>query len=604
MDIHPQKHKKIIMYTSDKLLLIRSKMEIQGIQACIIPYGDQHLSEYPAEHWKTRDWISNFTGSAGTLVITAHEAGLWTDSRYFLQAENQLDTSCVQLFKEGMPDVPEYAEWLTHVLEPGDKVGINGVLFSVSQVRKLVKTLRDHRIQSDLKFTLAEECWDTRPPIPEDSVFEHDDKFCGQTRAAKLEAIRKYMRKQKISHYIVSMLDEVAWVLNLRGTDVPYNPVFHSFLIIEHDQVRFFIDPHKLTAGIARKLDADNIKVSLYDDFYQHVQDITSEARFLIDPDRTNYTIFATMSQAAQKIEERSIVSILKARKTNKEIENFRTTLINDGVAMVQFLKWLEDHVGSGSITELSAAKQLKSFRAKLPGFSGESFSTISGYKGHGAIVHYSVNRESDITLQPEGLFLIDSGGQYPGGTTDITRTVALGDFPEQAAVDYTLVLQGHIALATAIFPNGTRGVHLDPLARKAMWKFGINYGHGTGHGIGYFLNVHEGPQSIRPQDNGVELEPGMITSNEPGIYRTGEYGIRIENLILCKEKIETEFGLFMEFETLSLCPIDTKMVKKELLSSDETEWLNSYHKMVYDKLAPMLDEEHKTWLKNKTTAI
>jgi Xaa-Pro aminopeptidase len=592
------------MQISDKLLLLRNKMAALGMDACIIPSGDPHLSEYPSEHWKIREWLSHFSGSAGTLVVTAEEAGLWTDSRYFLQAEEQLDAGIIQLFKEGEKGVPDYTAWLHEVLMPGDKVAVNGATVSVSQLRRITRELRNSRIQVDSTHSIAEDVWEARIPIPENTVFVHEDKWSGFSRSEKLEQVRELMKKNDISYYITATLDEIAWVLNLRGNDVPFNPVFHAFMIIEFDKVRLYINPHKLTAQIARKLEADNIKISLYEEVYKHLNHIPDDASVLLDPDRTNSAIYAALSPKVTKKESVSFITRLKAQKNETEVNNLKQTLINDGVAMVQFLKWLEDSIGKEKITEVSAAKKLKSMRAAQPGFVGESFGTISGYAGHGAIVHYNANEASDVELKPEGLFLIDSGGQYHGGTTDITRTLALGPCPEQAKTDYTLVLKGHIALACAIFPQGTRGVHLDILARKALWQHGLNYGHGTGHGIGYFLNVHEGPQSIRPQDNGIEIEPGMVSSNEPGVYRRNAYGIRIENLIISKIKEETDFGCFMEFETLTLCPIDKTLIDKDLLTKEEIYWFNNYHQQVYEKLAPLLDDAHKTWLQEKTAAL
>lgn len=592
------------MQTSDKLLLLRNKMVELGIDACIIPSGDPHLSEYPSQHWKIREWLSAFTGSAGTLVVTSEEAGLWTDSRYFLQAEDELDTQSITLFKEGEKGVPQYTEWLCEVLMPGSRVAVNGATVSVSLLRKITRELRKEQIQIDSSVTVAEDVWEARPAIPDNTVIIHDDKWSGQSRAEKLDMLRREMKRDGVTHYITAALDEIAWLLNLRGTDVPYNPVFHAFLMVEFGTVKLFINPHKLTAQIARKLDGDDIRVSLYENFEAHLKEIPDDASVLLDPDRINSSIYASIPPKCTKREQTSYITSLKARKNDTEIANLKKTLINDGLAMVHFLKWLEDKVGEGKITEMSAAETLKNFRAAQPEFVGESFRTISGYAEHGAIVHYSVSNETNLKLKPEGLYLVDSGGQYKGGTTDITRTVALGKFPKQAKTDYTLVLKGHIALACAVFPQGTRGVHLDILAREALWRHGLNYGHGTGHGIGFFLNVHEGPQSIRPQDNGIEIEPGMVSSNEPGVYRRGEYGIRIENLILAKVKQESEFGTFMEFETLTLCPIDKTLIDKSLLTQQECEWFNNYHAGVYNALAPLLDEEHRNWLKEKTSAL
>ncbi len=592
------------MQIPERLLALRSKMDTYGLNACIIPSGDPHLSEYPAEHWKVREWLSGFTGSAGTLVVTSEEAVLWTDSRYYLQAEEQLDHDHIQLFRDGEPGVPNIASWLSDVLMPGNKVGVNGAVISLSRMREISRQLRNNRIQLDTTVTPAEEIWDTRPQIPDDTVFIHDQMWNGQTRNEKFQNIRKVMAHENISHYISTSLDEIAWALNLRGTDVCFNPVFHAFLIVTNDQVRLFINPHKLTAQIARELSADDVKVYMYDNFYRQLEEISDNAVVLIDPSRINSAVFASLPSKTTKKESLSIITRLKSKKTETEINHFRETMIHDGVAMVKFLLWIEYTVEKENVTELSAARKLKAFRSEQAGFSGESFAAISAYEQHGAIVHYNVSTKSDIKLKAKGLYLIDSGGQYPGGTTDITRTIALGEVSNQAKDDYTLVLKGHIGLATAIFPEGTRGVHLDILARKALWERGLNYGHGTGHGIGYFLNVHEGPQSIRPQDNGISIEAGMITSNEPGMYRNGEYGIRIENLILCIPANESAFGNFLKFETLTLCPIDKNLINKEILTQQETDWLNQYHLKVFEMISPLLDEPHTKWLKEKTSPL
>ncbi|HKL71383.1 MAG TPA: aminopeptidase P family protein [Marinilabiliaceae bacterium] len=592
------------MLIPDKLQNLRAKMLEHGIDACVIPYSDPHVSEYPAPHWKFRDWLSGFTGSAGLLVVGLDEAGLWTDSRYYLQAEDQLKGTGIELFKEGLPGVPSYIDWLCEILLPGSKVAFNGETMPLSQSRVLAKGLKAYNIQITINFDIVEEIWEGRPALPDNPVIIHEDKWISASRNEKLTMVRKEMRNKKVSHYLTGSLDDIAWVLNLRGTDVAYNPVFHAFLIIEHDHTKLFINPHKLTAQIAQKLLVDEVSVSIYENIYQHLQEISQERSIYFDPERTTVGLFSAIPAKATKVEGISIITQLKAQKNEREVENLKMTLVNDGVAMVEFIHWLEENVPTGKVTELSAAKQLKKFRSQQPNFMGESFSTISGYADHGAIVHYSATEESDALLKPEGLFLIDSGGQYLSGTTDITRTIPLGAASKQAKKDYTLVLKGHIALAQATFPYGSRGVHIDLLARKALWENGLNYGHGTGHGIGYYLNVHEGPQSIRPQDNGIQIEPGMITSNEPGVYRKGEYGIRIENLIFCKEKMKTEFGLFLEFETLTLCPMDKDLVEVSLLTQNEIEWFDNYHEKVYEALEPKVRPELKNWLKEKTAPL
>jgi len=592
------------MQLSEKLSALRQKMGKDDINACIIPSGDPHLSEYPANHWKIREWMSDFTGSAGTLVVTANFAGLWTDSRYHLQASEQLDANYIQLFKEGLPDVPDIPKWLSQNLKEGQTVGINNALFSDKYVNDLLKDLKSKNINIEQNFKAPEEIWQKRPFMPQEMITIVPDSLTGFSRIEKLNMIREDMKKAGVNYYVTVALDEIAWVLNLRGSDVAFNPVFYSYLVISQDDVKLFVDPHKLSSHIAKSLSSDNVNMHLYEHFYYFLEDLPESATVLIDANKTNMGVSNSVSKKSEIKRADSIIANLKAIKNKTEIENIRLTMVKDGIAMTRFLSWLHKNINKESITELSASQKLTEFRKEQSGFLGESFETISAYGEHGAIVHYCVSPESDVPLKPEGVYLSDSGGQYVAGTTDITRTVALGDVPEQAKIDYTLVLKGHIALAEAVFPVGTRGVHIDILARKSLWKHGLNYGHGTGHGVGYYLNVHEGPQSIRQQDNGVTLKAGMVTSNEPAIYRSGEYGIRIENLILCVEKEETPFGKFLGFETLTLCPLDKRLICKDLLTTDEINWINNYHKTVYETLAPMMNNECLEWLKGETQAI
>jgi Xaa-Pro aminopeptidase len=589
---------------SDRIQNLRTKMAANGIDVCIIPGSDAHISEYLADHWKIRDYLCGFTGSAGTLVVGVDCACLWTDSRYYLQADEELAGTGVKLIKEGLPDVPDYIDWISANLSPGSKVAINATCFSVEKVREMGRTLRKKQIQLETKYTIAEDVWETRPAIPDSPVKEHLDKLSGRSRKEKIELVRKTLKEKDATHYLTGALDEIAWVMNLRGDDISYNPVFHAYMIISQDYISLFINPNKLTSVIGKKLSNENIRINLYQDIYDTLRELPEHAIIYLDPNRNNWALFESIPHSIPKIEGTGIITQLKAIKNNTEIENIRKTMVQDGVAMVKFLKWLEAEVPGGKVTELSASDQLTKLRAENPDFQGESFSTISGYGPHGAIVHYHVSPESAVKLDPKGVYLVDSGGQYPTGTTDITRTIALGPVQKQVKMDYTLVLKGHIALALAVFPKGTRGVHLDVLARRPLWEERLNYGHGTGHGIGYFLNVHEGPQSIRAQDNGIEIEPGMITSNEPGVYRAMEYGIRTENLMLTKEAGESDFGTFFDFETLTLCPIDTTLILGDMLTPEETEWLNNYHWEVFEKLAPHLNEQEKSWLKEKTAPV
>ena len=592
------------MSITDRLFKLRSQMAALGVDACIITSADPHLSEYPADHWKFREWISGFTGSAGTVVVTNEEAGLWTDSRYFLQAEEELEDSTIDLHKMGEVDVLDYKEWLAKVLPSGSVVGVNGKTMTLGELRLLSKKLKSADIRLDARLFLEEDVWEGRTSIPEDGIFELGIEYTGLSRTDKVKAVREEMKKQGATHYIVTTLDEVAWFLNFRGQDVEFNPVFHAYVVISESQVSLFIDPHKLTSAIGKQLSKEDVKIFLYDDFYEFIKDMPPLAKVLIDPARCNSIVYNFLPTQSTKIETTSIITDLKARKNPVEIENFRKALVKDGVAMVNFLHWLDTSIGKETITEYTAAEKLTAYRAEQENYHGNSFNTISGYAGNGAIVHYAVQEETAATLQARGLYLVDSGGQYNEGTTDITRTVALGDLTNEEKIDYTLVLKGHIGLDMAVYPEGTRGVHLDVLARQAMWKHGINYGHGTGHGIGHFLCVHEGPQSIRPQDNGVEIVQGMISSNEPGIYKSGKHGIRLENLILTCEDQETPFGRFLKFETLTLCPFDTRAIDVNQLDEQELNWLNNYHQKVYDQLSPLLKPDVKTWLKARTQKV
>ncbi len=592
------------MLTAKNIFLLRNNMLNLGIDAFIIPGSDPHMSEYTAAHWKKREYISGFTGSAGTVVILAEEAGLWTDSRYYLQAEEELEGSGIDLFRASEAETPDYADWIAERLNPGSTIAFEGEVFSIESARKLSKKYKHYGISIEPNQTLLDDIWEGRPPIPENSIFVHETKYAGLDRTQKIENIREKMRQQDASHYIITALDEIAWTLNLRGNDVPFNPVFHAYLIVSLDAVYLFIDTHKVTASIGKELAMDDISIHLYTDIFKWVKDMPVESGLLIDPSTTNAKIFAQIPREVIKIEVPSIVRDLKGIKNEIEQEGFRRAMTKDGVAMVKFLHWLQETVPSGSVSELSASKRLKKFRAENKNFVGESFGAISGFGAHGAIVHYSVSKETDIPLVSDNFYLIDSGGQYFEGTTDITRTIHLGTPSEQQKLDFTMVLKGNIALGSTCFPIGTRGVHLDTLARKPLWSKGLNYGHGTGHGVGCFLNVHEGPQSIKPNDNGVAFEKGMITSNEPGLYRTNEYGIRIENLLLTIESNNTEFGEFLQFETLTLCPIDLKSIEPSLLTHEEKQWLNGYHKNVFDKIAPHLNEDLKSWLKEQTKPI
>jgi Xaa-Pro aminopeptidase len=593
------------MTISDKLFSLRSIMAANSLEAYIISSNDQHLSEYIAEYWKFREWISNFTGSSGTLVVLEDDAALWTDSRYYLQAEKELENTGIQLFKSSEPGVPKPEEWIVSILDSGTAVGLDGRTFSIDDIRQYAKIFRQANLRLDPNQFLADEIWTTRPLLPDYPIYEYPTELAGATRAQKLQQVRRHMLKNNTTHYITSSLDEIAWVLNLRGNDIPYNPVFHAFLIITDESVHLFTNPHKVTSTLGKKLAQDEVKISLYDDFYKTLKEIPQKgSNICFDPSRTNGSLLSALPQTVQKTECLSLISIPKACKTDAEIKGIETAMIKDGIAMVKWLRWMDENVSSKKLTEVSVAAKAKEFRAEQEDFKSLSFKTIAGYKSNGAIVHYAPTEENCAEIKKSGLLLFDSGAQYLQGTTDLTRTISLGNIQPDEISDYTLVLKGHIALATAIFPEGTRGCQLDILARYPLWQQTLNYGHGTGHGVGCFLNVHEGPHGIRPQDNGIALQPGMITSNEPGLYREDKYGIRLENLLLIEPYQTSDFGNFLHFRTLTLCPFDLKPIKKEMLTEAEIKWLNDYHQMVYNKLAPHLDEETKQWLITQTQNI
>ena len=587
----------------ERMRALRMTFPPNYIKAFIIPSTDPHLSEYVAPHWMSREWISGFTGSAGTVVVLMNEAGLWTDSRYFLQAAKELEGSGITLYKEMLPETPSITKYLSQKLKPGESVSIDGKMFSVQQVEQMKEELAAYSLQVDLFGDPLKRIWKDRPSIPNSPAFVYDIEYAGKSCEEKVAAIRAELTKKGAYALFLSALDEIAWTLNLRGNDVHCNPVVVSYLLITQDDVIYFISPEKVTKEVNEYLKEQHVKLKNYDEVETYLNTFTGR-NILIDPKKTNFAIYSAINPKCNIIRGESPVALLKAIRNEQEIAGIHAAMQRDGVALVKFLKWLEEAVPSGKETELSVDRKLHEFRAAQPLYMGESFDTIAGYKEHGAIVHYSATPESDVPLQPKGFLLLDSGAQYLDGTTDITRTIALGELTEEEKTDYTLILKGHIALAMAKFPVGTRGAQLDVLARMPIWKYGMNFLHGTGHGVGHFLSVHEGPQSIRMNENPVVLQPGMVTSNEPGVYKAGSHGIRTENLTLvCKDK-EGMFGDYLKFETITLCPICKKGIVKEMLTNEEIEWLNNYHQIVYEKLSPNLNEEEKVWLQEATASI
>ena len=590
----------------ERIAALREAMKQHKIDAYIIPTSDPHMSEYPADCWKYREWISGFTGSAGTVIITADKAGLWTDSRYFLQASTQLEGTGIELFKMMLPETPTIPEFLTHELKEGQTVGLNGETYSLADARSLEKALAEKEIKLNTNASLIDPIWKERPAIPEAPMFEMPVELSGKSTEDKLIDINKMLHKAGADCTILSALDEVAWTFNIRGTDVAYNPVVISYAFVSEKESVLFVNPKKIPAEIAEHLKKEGVTLADYGMLATFLSRLPERTRVFIDSKRTNVAIYNALPKSSILIEGTSPANHLKSIKNETEIKGFRNAVLKDGIAMTKFYFWLEKMLKAGEkVTELSAAAKLTALRSEQPQYVMDSFACISSYGPHGAVVHYSPTPETDTELKTDSLYLLDSGAQYLDGTTDITRTIALCDEPsEQMKKDFTRALKGTIGIAKCKFPAGIRGCLIDAFARKALWDAGINYLHGTCHGIGHCLNVHEGPQSIRMEENPVILEPGMVMSDEPAIYRPGEYGIRTENMILIREDSETEFGKFLGFETLTLCYIDTKLVIPSMLSVREHAWLNKYHQMVYDLVSPHLTEEEKAWLKEKTAEI
>lgn len=580
-------------------------MKREHLSAFIFPSTDAHQSEYVADHWRGREWISGFNGSAGTAVVTMKSAALWTDSRYFLAAEEQLEGTEYQLMRLKMEGTPTIAEWLGKELQDvqSPEVGLDGMVNSYNYVKDLSYSLRKlGGITLRTNLDPLEQIWENRPSLPANPVEIQPLEYAGETLVSKVVRIRKSLRELHADGMLVSALDDIAWTLNLRGTDVHCNPVFVSYLLIESDKVSLFVDDNKLSPEVKQYLQ-DN-QVSLYN--YNKVEkclESYSEYNILLDGDETSYYLWKTV-KCQEIVAAASPIPAMKAVKNKAEIEGYRSAMLKDGVAMVKFLKWLKPAVEAGGQTEISIDEKLTSLRAEQKLFRDISFDTIAGYAQHGAIVHYEATPETDVVLKPEGLILIDSGAQYQDGTTDITRTIALGAVSEEMKHIYTLVLKAHIQLELVKFPDGASGTQLDAVGRECMWREGYNFLHGTGHGVGSYLCVHEGPHQIRMEWMPTPLRAGMTLTDEPGLYLTGKFGVRIENTVLISDYMSTEFGKFLQIEPLTLCPIDTTPIDVDMLLPEEIDWLNAYHHSVYEKLSPFLDEEEKIWLENATKPI
>lgn len=588
-----------------RLARLRELMKREHLSAFIFPSTDAHQSEYVADHWRGREWISGFNGSAGTAVVTMKSAALWTDSRYFLAAEEQLEDTEYQLMRLKMEGTPTIAEWLGKELQDvqSPEVGLNGMVNSYNYVKDLSYSLRKlGGITLRTNLDPLEQIWENRPSLPANPVEIQPLEYAGETLASKVVRIRKSLRELHADGMLVSALDDIAWTLNLRGTDVHCNPVFVSYLLIESDKVSLFVDDNKLSPEVKQYLQ-DN-QVSLYN--YNKVEkclESYSEYNILLDGDETSYYLWKTV-KCQEIVAAASPIPAMKAVKNKAEIEGYRSAMLKDGVAMVKFLKWLKPAVEAGGQTEISIDEKLTSLRAEQKLFRDISFDTIAGYAQHGAIVHYEATPETDVVLKPEGLILIDSGAQYQDGTTDITRTIALGAVSEEMKHIYTLVLKAHIQLELVKFPDGASGTQLDAVGRECMWREGYNFLHGTGHGVGSYLCVHEGPHQIRMEWMPTPLRAGMTLTDEPGLYLAGKFGVRIENTVLISDYMSTEFGKFLQIEPLTLCPIDTTPIDVDMLLPEEIDWLNAYHHSVYEKLSPFLDEEEKIWLENATKPI
>ncbi len=588
---------------NNRLNKLRTAMQKQGVAAYIVPGTDPHAGEYFADYWKERDWISGFDGSAGTAVITKDKACVWVDSRYYIQADVQLKDTGFVAMKMGLPETPDMLNWIAAGLQSGDRVGVNPLLFSVNAFLSMRNQLSLNGIEL-VQTDLIQPIWEDRPALPEQKIFVYDVAFAGQTCLEKIALLRQKIKEAHADVFVLNTLDDIAWLFNIRGKDVTYNPVATAYALVDDTEAVIYISPEKLSEEVRSYFASQQVLVKDYQHIYKDLGSISKDKRVLLDGSKINQSLFEAITPACAVINRMSPVTLLKSIKNETEISGMRQAMIKDGVALTRFFMWFESTVSSGELTEISIAEKLYDFRAEQTNFFGESFGTIAGYAGHGAIVHYKADEQSNAKILPEGILLLDSGGQFFEGTTDITRTITLGNPTPQQKTDFTLVLKGHIGIATAVFPFGTRGSQLDILARKAMWDRHLNYGHGTGHGVGHFLNVHEGPQNIRMDENPVTLQPGMFISNEPGLYRTDEYGIRTENLIMVTPDLQSEFGQFLRFETLTLFPIDTNLIDKDLLTKAEIDWLNAYHQRVYEKIAPHLNENEKEWLRNRTRCL
>jgi len=589
---------------NERIKKLREEMKKHNIDAYIIPSSDPHQSEYVPERWKGRTWISGFTGSAGTVVVTEEKSYLWADGRYHIQAADQLQGTEIELIKWGLEGVPEVHEWLNLNLAEGKTIGFDGSVISVSTKRKFDAEALPKKYTYKTDIDLLDAVWENRPDMPSDTIMVHEMPFAGNSVAQKLEKLRSVMAKNDLAYQVITTLDDVAWLFNYRGSDITFSPVALAYAVVGMDSAWLFINPDKLDDRAKNHFDQSKVTVQPYSSIMTFLGELPQGKNVSYDPGQLSTALENALSESVIKVEDNNPVALIKSMKSAEELENMHNSQVRDGVAMVKFIKWLEEAVPKGEASELKVEEMLRHFRSEQERFVSESFNTIAGYKEHGAMMHYAATQASNYTLESEGFFLFDSGGNYLDGTTDITRTVSLGPVTDQMKKDFTLTLKSHVALAKTRFLSGATGSKIEMIARQPMWAEGIDYKCGTGHGIGYFMNVHEGPQTMKMDPNPVKLQPGMTLTNEPGVYREGQYGIRLENTLVIKKDIETEFGQFLKFDTISFCPIDTKPVVKEMLTDDELKWFNTYHQMVFDTLAPHLNDDEVAWLKEATKAI
>ena len=582
---------------------LREVMKKENVDYYIIPSGDSHQSEYVPEYYKGRAYVSGFTGSAGTLLVGIEESYLWTDGRYFIQAEKELNGSGIKLMKMNIPGYPSLIEWIKNNVKEGKTLAFDGSTISTNEYKNYKELSEKNGFNIKMDKDFLNEIWSDRPELSKEKIFIHDIKYCGRCTSEKLQEVRDEMKKLEGENYVIASLDDIAWLFNIRGNDIAYNPVALAYALISDNEAVLYIDEEKVANDDKRRLEAQGVTLKPYNDIYKDIKNVTES--IIIDGAKVNGKLYYLISEDVKIIENLNITTSLKAVKNEVEIKNMEVSQVRDGVAMVKFIKWLKENVGKINMTEISASDKLEEIRAKGEYFKGLSFNTIAGYKDHAAMMHYSATEESQYELNSEGMLLIDSGAQYLDGTTDITRTFILGSITEEEKRDFTLVLKSHIALATTIFLKGTNGCNLDAIARRPLWKYGMDYKCGTGHGVGFFLNVHEGPQGIRPFGNTIALEPGMILTNEPGVYKENKHGIRTENTLLVTKAFKNdEMGEVYKFDTISYCPIDLEGVDVSLLDEEEREWLNNYHRTVYEKLSPYLTEEEKKFLEKETRSI